>query len=133
MVYFKILGRESCPWCCRACGVLKEGKINFMFCEMGSSPELIAFYNKYHQSKNFEVVFISADRNIDGYLDYYNKMPWLKVSSIWSCACRANCIFNNININRFIFEKSYTSSLFHLDVKFFWINFHFWNWLFCKV
>ena len=43
------------------------------------TPELIKFYNKYHRSKNFEIVFISRDRNYNEYSKYYKKMPWLSV------------------------------------------------------
>ena len=48
----------------------------------GFTPELIKFYNKYHRSKNFEIVFISRDKTNSEYLKYYKKMPWLSVPGI---------------------------------------------------
>lgn len=48
----------------------------------GFTPELIKFYNKYHLSKNFEIVFISRDSNYSEYSKYYKKMPWLSVPGI---------------------------------------------------
>ena len=50
-MYYKILGRATCPFCCKACELLKEKKINFMFCEMEHSPELIQYYkDKYNMT-----------------------------------------------------------------------------------
>ena len=72
MVYYKVLGRETCPYCCRACSVLKQNKINFMFGEMGSSPELIEHYkNKYNFPTVPIVIRIDGDQEqlIGGYTD----------------------------------------------------------------
>jgi nucleoredoxin len=35
------------------------------------------FYKNYNQSKNFEIIFVSADRTQKSFDDYYNSMPWL--------------------------------------------------------
>ena len=56
MIYFKIFGRETCPWCCKACNLLREEKINFMFCEMGSSPDLISFYKERYNMTTVPIV-----------------------------------------------------------------------------
>ena len=56
MEYYKIYGRETCPWCCKACEVLKEDKLNFMFCEMEHSPELIEFYKKKYNVTTVPIV-----------------------------------------------------------------------------
>ncbi len=38
---------------------------------------LIEFYNKHHQDKNFEIIFISSDDEEEAYEEYYKDMPWL--------------------------------------------------------
>jgi len=43
----------------------------------GFTPELAKFYKKHHESKNFEVVFISSDRDEQAFKEYYESMPWL--------------------------------------------------------
>ena len=56
MEYYQIYGRETCPWCCKACEVLREEKLNFMFCEMEHSPELIEFYKKKYDVTTVPIV-----------------------------------------------------------------------------
>jgi nucleoredoxin len=41
------------------------------------TPELSMFYKNYNKSKNFEIIFVSADRTQKSFADYYNSMPWL--------------------------------------------------------
>lgn len=43
----------------------------------GFTPVLINFYNKHAKDKNFEIIFISSDRDEDAFNEYYNEMPWL--------------------------------------------------------
>ena len=43
----------------------------------GFTPQLAEFYNKNSKSKNFEVIFISSDQNVEAFNDYYKEMPWL--------------------------------------------------------
>ena len=72
MVYYKVLGRETCPYCCRACSVLKQNKINFMFGEMGSSPELIEYYKEKYNFPTVPIVIrVDGDQEqlIGGYTD----------------------------------------------------------------
>jgi len=72
MVYYKVLGRETCPYCCRACSVLKQNKINFMFGEMGSSPELIEHYKEKYNFPTVPIVIrVDGDEEqlIGGYTD----------------------------------------------------------------
>ena len=62
MKYYQIFGRETCSWCCKACELLKQKKINFMFCEMEHSPELIQFYKDLYNMKTVPIV---VERNSD--------------------------------------------------------------------
>lgn len=43
----------------------------------GFTPILTKFYNNYHEAKNFEIIFVSSDRNENEFNEYYSKMPWL--------------------------------------------------------
>lgn len=45
----------------------------------GFTPQLAAFYDKFHESKNFEVVFVSWDEEEDDYSSYMEKMPWASI------------------------------------------------------
>lgn len=40
------------------------------------TPMLIEFYKKHAESKNFEIVFVSSDRDDAAFKDYYGSMPW---------------------------------------------------------
>ncbi len=42
----------------------------------GFTPILTEFYNKYHEDKNFEIIFISSDRDKESFDEYYSSMPW---------------------------------------------------------
>jgi nucleoredoxin len=46
----------------------------------GFTPILADFYNKFHQEKNFEIVFVSGDEDEGEFVEYYSTMPWLTVS-----------------------------------------------------
>ncbi len=46
----------------------------------GFTPVLADFYNKHHTAKNFEVVFVSSDRDQKSFDDYFGSMPWLSLS-----------------------------------------------------
>ncbi|ORC90181.1 tryparedoxin [Trypanosoma theileri] len=43
----------------------------------GFTPTLVEFYEKFHSSKNFEVVLVSWDEEASEFETYYGKMPWL--------------------------------------------------------
>ncbi|KAL9246503.1 hypothetical protein vseg_020029 [Gypsophila vaccaria] len=43
------------------------------------TPKLIETYNELSSKGDFEVVFVSADRDEDSFNDYFAKMPWLAV------------------------------------------------------
>ncbi|KAG8341522.1 Redoxin AhpC TSA family putativelike Thioredoxin like domain [Trypanosoma vivax] len=45
----------------------------------GFTPTLSEFYEKYHASKNFEVIFVSWDEEEADFNGYYSKMPWLAI------------------------------------------------------
>jgi nucleoredoxin len=46
----------------------------------GFTPVLTEFYNKHNKSKNFEVIFVSSDRDEKSFSEYYHEMPWLALS-----------------------------------------------------
>ena len=75
MKYFKIYGRESCPWCCKACNLLKSKKIDFMFCEMGSSPSLIEHFKDQYDMTTVPIVVKVDDTDetmIGGCVDLFD-------------------------------------------------------------
>jgi len=43
----------------------------------GFTPKLAEFYKKRHNEKNFEIVFVSSDKNEDEFQTYRKEMPWL--------------------------------------------------------
>merc|ERR1719334_176986 len=45
----------------------------------GFTPKLADFYKAVKKSKpdNFEIVFVSSDRNKDSFNEYFGEMPWL--------------------------------------------------------
>ncbi|CAM39979.1 tryparedoxin [Leishmania braziliensis MHOM/BR/75/M2904] len=45
----------------------------------GFTPLLIEFYEKYHDSKNLEVILVTWDEEEEGFNGYYAKMPWLAI------------------------------------------------------
>ncbi len=41
------------------------------------TPKLIEIYNEIKKDyNNFEIIFISSDKTMEDYLNYYNEMPW---------------------------------------------------------
>ncbi|CAF0789034.1 unnamed protein product [Adineta steineri] len=44
------------------------------------TPKLVEFYNKHAQEKNFDIIFVSSDRDEAAFNDYYKDMPWLALS-----------------------------------------------------
>lgn len=40
------------------------------------TPQLIKFYNEYHESKKFEIIFCSSDEDQDQFDSYFGSMPW---------------------------------------------------------
>jgi nucleoredoxin len=45
------------------------------------SPLLIDFYKKHKDSGKFEVVYVSSDRSLDEFEEYYGKMPWSAIAT----------------------------------------------------
>jgi len=91
MVYYKVLGRETCPYCCRACSVLKQNKINFMFGEMGSSPELIEHYKEKYNFPTVPIVIrIEGDEEklIGGYTDMMDHLEKQDDTEISDDSCQ---------------------------------------------
>lgn len=46
----------------------------------GFTPVLAEFYNTHHEAKNFEIVFVSSDRDTESFNGYFGEMPWLALS-----------------------------------------------------
>src|ERR1700722_20155010 len=46
----------------------------------GFTPVLIEFYKTHAETKNFEIIFISSDRDQKSFDEYYKDMPWLALS-----------------------------------------------------
>ena len=46
----------------------------------GFTPLLTEFYNKHHEAKNFEIIFVSSDRDQSSFDGYYETMPWLTLN-----------------------------------------------------
>eukprot|EP01038_Epipyxis_sp_PR26KG_P011863 gene11863-15873_t len=42
----------------------------------GFTPELVKFYKNLSKSKDFEIVFLSSDRDEGSFNSYFNEMPW---------------------------------------------------------
>ncbi|EAN86318.1 putative tryparedoxin 1 [Trypanosoma cruzi] len=45
----------------------------------GFTPTLVEFYEKFRESKNFEVVLVTWDDEEEAYNGYFAKMPWLAI------------------------------------------------------
>ncbi|CAF1389456.1 unnamed protein product [Rotaria magnacalcarata] len=43
----------------------------------GFTPMLIEFYKNHGKEKNFEIIFISSDRDEKAFNEYFKEMPWL--------------------------------------------------------
>eukprot|EP00727_Mastigamoeba_balamuthi_P006748 m51a1_g2694 DNA-dependent protein kinase catalytic subunit (2648) ;mRNA; r:766654-782327 len=43
----------------------------------GFTPVLAKFYEEHHKAHDFEVVFVSSDRDPESFGEYYGEMPWL--------------------------------------------------------
>ena len=43
----------------------------------GFTPVLVEFYKSHAEEKNFEIIFISSDRDEKAFQEYYQEMPWL--------------------------------------------------------
>jgi nucleoredoxin len=43
------------------------------------TPKLIEFYNKHHEKKSFEIIFISSDSDEKYFKEDFVKMPWLAI------------------------------------------------------
>ena len=43
------------------------------------SPLLVSFYNNCAKDGKIEVVFVSSDRSVQSFNEYYDKMPWLAI------------------------------------------------------
>ena len=74
MKYYKIFGRPSCPYCCQACEALSKAGLDFMFCDMETSPALLQYHKEIYDMKTVPIVveidlFSETERLIGGCTD----------------------------------------------------------------
>jgi len=43
----------------------------------GFTPKLAEYYTKHKDKKNFEIIFVSSDKNAEAFDEYYGEQPWL--------------------------------------------------------
>lgn len=43
------------------------------------TPDLVETYNELSSNGDFEIVFVSADKDDESFTEYFSKMPWLAV------------------------------------------------------
>ena len=46
------------------------------------TPQLVEVYNKIHEAKNWQVIWVTADRNEEAANEYFKEMPWIRLN--WS-------------------------------------------------
>ena len=56
MKYYKIYGRSSCPWCVKACAALRDKELDFMFCDMDDSRQLLDYFKSTYEMKTVPIV-----------------------------------------------------------------------------
>lgn len=63
------------------------------------SPLLIEFYNKHAAKEKLEIIYVSSDRSIPQFEEYYGKMPWLAIPSDEAGAKVKNFLAQNLKIS----------------------------------
>jgi nucleoredoxin len=71
------------------------------------TPELVVFYNSMKsKGENFELVFVSSDKDNASFEEYFHEMPWLALP--FADRDRKNKLSanfgNNIYVNSFLFS-----------------------------
>jgi len=46
----------------------------------GFTPQLVEYYKSHKDKFNFEIIFVSSDRDQDSFNEYWGEMPWLALS-----------------------------------------------------
>eukprot|EP00930_Biecheleria_cincta_P015737 TRINITY_DN1301_c0_g1_i1.p1 TRINITY_DN1301_c0_g1~~TRINITY_DN1301_c0_g1_i1.p1 ORF type:complete len:432 (-),score=106.42 TRINITY_DN1301_c0_g1_i1:230-1525(-) len=59
------------------CGVLVYFSAHWCPPCRGFTPKLAEFYTKHAATKNFEIVFVSGDRDENAFKEYFGEQPWL--------------------------------------------------------
>lgn len=63
------------------------------------SPILIEFYKKFAEKEKFEVIFVSSDRSVPSFNEYYAKMPWLAIAAELGSAELKNRLAQRLQIS----------------------------------
>ena len=79
MKYYQVFGRANCPWCVKACTVLTDQELDFMFCDMQQSPSLIQYHKDVYEMETVPIVveidlFSEESRVIGGCTDLMNHL-----------------------------------------------------------
>ena len=56
MKYYQVFGRSTCPWCVKACSILQDNELDFMFCDMQDSPALIQYHKDLYEMETVPIV-----------------------------------------------------------------------------
>jgi len=64
------------------------------------TPKLVQFYNLLRKSKEakFEIVFVSSDKDLDSFKEYYKKQPWLAIPTDEKAAAVKNNLATELKI-----------------------------------
>lgn len=62
------------------------------------SPILTDFYNKHAATHKFQVVYVSSDRSLQEFDDYYGKMPWPAIPTDAAAAQFKNSLAQQLKI-----------------------------------
>ena len=79
------------------------------------TPQLAEWYKKFkdgENASNFDIVFVSSDRDQAGFDEYYNDMPWLALpfaereKKVNYCFCLFNYDYTLYLLSRQVYQKN---------------------------
>jgi glutaredoxin len=73
MKYFKVIGRAECPFCIKAKALLESHKLQFEYCLVDNSEELLSYYKTNYKHNTVPIVILKEgemnDQLIGGYTE----------------------------------------------------------------
>jgi nucleoredoxin len=63
------------------------------------SPILMDFYNETAKDHNLEIIYVSSDRTVADFTEYYGKMPWLAIPSDEGAAAIKSVLADKLKIS----------------------------------